>query len=157
MRNPAFAVLKGHGILPAGIGYGAWLATVSDATEAGRVLQDPHDVGSEAARVRRLLQDYVLADPARSPAILAHLAEICLAVGIDIADGPGGVNTLVDLLDNPWTRVSIPRSAEIQVVKSAGPPGRARLAFSDGVATVNLFELGRDRRGFGPVGCLSRR
>jgi hypothetical protein len=98
VRNPSFAVLRRRGILPAGPGYRAWLATVRrpDGT-----LQDPRLAGTEVARVRRALQDHVLAEPAREPAILAELASACAAMGVRVAGGPEGVDALAELLDNP--------------------------------------------------------
>jgi hypothetical protein len=153
IRNPAFAVLRRHGLLPAGVGYAAWLATVSRATDAGRAIQDPRAEGTEAARLRRSISDYVLADPAREPRILGDLAEACHAMGLKIAEGPEGVDALAELLDNPWSRPVVPYAAGVQVVESAGPPGPATLTFSDGVAEVDLLDLGRDNVRFRPAWC----
>jgi hypothetical protein len=135
VRNPSFAVLRRRGILPAGPGYRAWLATVRrpDGT-----LQDPHLAGTEAARVRLAIQDHLLADPAREPAILAELASACAAMGVRVPDGPEGVDALAELLDNAWHRPEVGYAAGIQVVGLAGPPGPSTMGFSDGAASVDL-------------------
>jgi hypothetical protein len=141
VRNPAYAVLRRRGILPAGPTYRAWRATVRrhDGT-----IQDPHTPGTEAARTRRAIQDHLFADPAREPAILAELAAACAAMGVKIADGPDGVDALAALLDNPWDRPAVPYAAAVQLVRLGGSPRPTSMTFSDGAASVDLFDLGRD-------------
>ena len=121
LRNPAFAVLRSHGILPAGITYTDWRSTVSKLTGQGRIFQDPHSEATEASRLRRAIQDYVLAEPGRESRILADLAEACHAMGVRIAEGPEGVDALAGLLDAPWDRPAVPYAATVQVLRLAGP------------------------------------
>jgi hypothetical protein len=151
VRNPAFALLRDHGLLPAGVGYKAWLDTVSVATDHGRAFQDPRAEGTESARIRKAIEDHVLTDPARESLLLADLAEACHALGVKIAEGPEGIDALAEILDNPWTRPAVPYAAGVQVLKLAGRPGPATMAFADGAADVDLFDLGPDRDRFGPV------
>jgi hypothetical protein len=150
IRNPAFAVLKNHGLLPAGIGYQAWLSTVSRATDRGRIIQDPRLEGTESARIRKAIEDHVLADPAREPRLLADLAEACHAMGVEIAEGPAGIDALAEILDNAWSRPAVPYAAGVQVLRLAGRPGPATMRFTEGTAEVDLFDLGPDRDRFGP-------
>jgi hypothetical protein len=151
LRSPAFPVLRNHGLLPAGIGYKAWLSTVSRVTDQGRVLQDPRLEGTESARIRKAIEDHVLADPARESLLLADLAEACHAMGVKIAEGPEGIDALAKILDNPWTRPAVPYAAGVQVLKLVGRPGPATMRFTEGAADIDLFDLGPDQDRFGPA------
>jgi hypothetical protein len=135
--------------LPAGIGYKAWLSTVSVATNSGRVFQDPRAEGTECARIRKAIEDHVLADPARESLLLADLAEACDALGVKIAEGPAGIDALAEILDNAWSRPAVPYAAAVQVLKLAGRPGPATMRFTEGTADVDLFDLGPDQDRFG--------
>jgi GNAT superfamily N-acetyltransferase len=151
IRNPSFAVLQNHGILPARVGYKAWLSTVRVSTGRSRVFQDPRARGTELARIRKVIEDHVLADPARESRLLADVAEACHAMGIKFADGSVGIDALAELVDNPWSRPAVPYAARVQVLKLAGSPGPATMSFADGATDVDLFDLGPDRDRFRPV------
>jgi hypothetical protein len=151
IRNPAFATLRHHGLLPAGVGYNAWLTTVGRADGRGRVIQDPRAERTESARLRRGIEDYVVADPAREPIVLDDLREACHASGLKLAEGPQGIDELARILDNPWDRATVPYAARVQVLRLAGSPGSAPMSFSDGAADVDLFDLGPDRARFTPA------
>ena len=123
-------------------------ATVSQLEGRGRAFQDPRSATTEAFRIRRAIQDYVLADPAREPRILADLAEACEAIGVKVPAGPDGVDALAGLLDGPWDRPSVPYAATVQVLRAAGPA----LAFADGAIGLDFsgIRTPRDRR-FAPA------
>jgi hypothetical protein len=139
IRNPAFAILRRRGIVPVGLSYRAWRATVRrhDGT-----LQDPHVAGTEAARTRRAIQDHLFADPAREPAILAELRSACIAMGLK---GVDGLDALAELLDNPWDYPEVAYAAGIQLVRLDGPPGPGTMNFADGAADVDFHVVGPDQ------------
>ena len=148
VRSPASAVLHDRGLLPAGAGYKARLDTVSPATGHGRVLRDPRAEGTESARFRKAIEEYVLADPARESLLPADLAEACHAVGVKVAEGPAGVDAPAEIPDDPWARPAVPYAAG--VLKLAGRPGQATMTFADAAAEGDLLDLGPDRDRFGP-------
>lgn len=145
VRNPAFALLRRRGLVPSWLEYGEWLSTVSRLEAGRRVFQDPRAEGTEAGRLRRAIQDHLLAEPRREPEILFELAECCHAVGVRVPTDSGRVDFLAELLDNPWSRPAVPYAAAIQVIKLAGAAGSGRMTFGDGVAEADLFDLGPNR------------
>jgi hypothetical protein len=144
-------VLKNHGLLPARLGYKAWLSTISLNTDGGLVLEDPRAEGTESARIRKAIEDYIISDPSREARVLGDLAEACHAMGVRVAEGSEGIDELAAILDNPWSRVAIPFAAAVQVVKPALSPDAATMTFADGVADIDLFNIGPVRDRFRPV------
>ena len=118
IRNPAFAVLRRHGLISRGTSYRTWLSTVRRAD--GRTLQDPGDERTVAGRLRRRIEDDLATNPAREAAILAELAAACTAMGVRLPDDLERVDELASLLDNPWRPATAPYAAAVQVVRSAG-------------------------------------
>ena len=151
IRNPSFVVLQDQGILPARVGYKAWLSTVCVSTGRDRVFQDPRSRGTESARIRKAIEDHVLADPARESRLLADVAEACHAMGVKVAEGPEGIDALAELVDNPWSRPAVPYAARVQVLKRTESPGPTTMSFADGATDVDLFDLGPDRDRFRPA------
>jgi hypothetical protein len=123
------------------------LSTISLNTDGGRILEDPRAEGTESARIRKAIEDYILEDLSREARLLGDLAEACHAMGVKIVVGSEGIDELAGILDNPWSRVAIPFAAAVQVVKLAGSPDPATMTFADGVAGIDLFNIGpiRDR------------
>jgi hypothetical protein len=151
IENPAFAVLRDHGLLPARLGYQAWLSTISLDTDEGRVLEDPRAEGTEGARIRKAIEDYIVSEPARESRLLGDLAEASHAMGVKLAEGPEGIDELAGILDNPWSRLAVPYAAGVQVLKLAGSPDPATMTITDAVADVDLFDLGPLWDRFRPV------
>jgi hypothetical protein len=70
---------------------------------------------------------------------------------IKVAEGPEEIDQLAGILDNPWSRPVVPYAAGVQVVKLAGLLDPSTMSFADGMADIDLFELGPDRDRFRPA------
>jgi hypothetical protein len=140
IRNPAFQVLKDHGLLPTAIGYQAWLKTVTTSRGRDRVVPDPRVEGTEAARLRQTIEDHFLAEPARESVLLGRLDEACQALGIRLAEAPDRIDALAQVLDHPWRPQPVPQAAAIQVVHQTGTAVPVTPPLRNELAGIDLFD-----------------
>ncbi len=138
LRNPAYAVLKRHGLVSTDKRYKAWLDTMSKMTDEGRVLQDPQDEGTNAARFRKGLEDWVTAKDGRLEAICEELAAECKAMNVPYEDD----DALISMLDSPWVRVVAPASAMVQAVRLGGQASPSTLFVERPTVLADLYDLG---------------
>jgi hypothetical protein len=135
VRNPAFGLLKRHGLLPRFQEYRSWLASVSALKDGMRVLQDPGSERTEAGRLRGLIESHIVADRGREESMLDELESACLALGLRVPEEPERLGWLAELLDNPWTPATLAYAARVQRVQLAGPTTRT---LSNEVAQIEL-------------------
>jgi hypothetical protein len=138
---------RNHGLSSARLGYKSWLSTIRLDTDSGRVLEDPRAEGTESARIRKAIQDFIVSDPSRESRLLGNLAEGPHALVVKVAEGPEGVDELAGILNNPWSHPAVPYAAGVQVLQLAGSPDPATMTFAEGVADIDLSNIGpvRDR------------
>ncbi len=148
VRNPAFAVLRRHGLLTARLGDRAWLDTLGLPAPGGLV-----DGTSRAGRLRRSIEAYATADPANERALPRDARDGCAAIGVRIGTGPDGDDTLAGLLDSPWWRPEVHYAGGLRLIRLAGPAGPTTMTFADATCAVNFFDLGGDPSSHGPMRC----
>jgi hypothetical protein len=146
IRNPAWAVLRHHGVLADGPGHRAWIDALGRPSDGARRFPAPTRPGSRTARVRAAIEAFVSEQPGRQDVLMRHLRDACRAMGIALPrDARGEDDFLVDLLDSPWLPVEAPGLGAVQLIADAGEP--AASSYSDGVAEVDFDDLGdRSRR-----------
>lgn len=138
VRNPAYAVLRDHGMLP-DMSYKAWLDTVSKSSPSGRVYQSPVDPTTGTGKFRAALEERATGDDGKWQAeVLLDLRYACDAVGLAYEDE----DALLVMLDNPWQPQFIPGPAVIQVFRLEGHAASETLVFETPDCDCDLYDLG---------------
>ena len=149
IRNPAWAVLRRHGIIAQGRRHREWLDALG--RQVGGARHFPHRPGPAAAPrgSAPTIEAYVSERPGRQDALMDHLRDACRAMGIALPRNTRGEDDfLVDLLDSPWLPVEAPGLGAIQLI-AAGEPATACL--SDGVTEADVNDLGDQSRHYEPL------
>ena len=136
LANPAFALLRDRGLVPAGAEPKTWARAVAPA---------PHDgpsppPGSAAARLLDDLEAYVAAEPGREAALRLDLAAACAAAGLPLPGGAGG-EAATALLAAPWADFERPDAPRPQAIRLAGPPCSETARFATATVEADLGSL----------------
>jgi hypothetical protein len=143
IRNPAFPVLRQHGLIESGPSYAAWLDSLGDQKGGDGVVADPSDESTPASQFRARLTDYATLGSQQERALLTDLRVRCDAFGLSAPAGLCGLDFCVRLLDNPWQPLEVPGAAAVQVVALEGEPSPETLTFEQPTARVDLHEIER--------------
>jgi hypothetical protein len=143
VRNPAYAVLRRRGVVPAGVSYKQWLDTVTtfkrgEDGPAGRVPLEDDGEPNGVSRHRDALMEYGSRWAGGDAELVADLVVAAGALGVPVADEAQAA----DMLLAPWTKAVAPRAASIQVVRLAGMPGPETMDFEAGACSAYLYDLG---------------
>ena len=150
-RNPAFAALRRHDLIPRETGYRAWLDTVALPTGDGWVARDPENPATPGGQFRHALSEYARADldprgqSDRLESLLGDLIAACEAVGMTLpADSRDAHDVLVGLLASPWKPVTVAGVPPIRVIGLSGHGSPGSLRFTSGYAEVDLADRDPD-------------
>ncbi len=119
MRNPAWDVMRAHGVIATHAPYREWRETRDEAAFAAA------------------LTAYCEADPGNSDRLVADVVAAFVAVDAPVDD----MDYVEHMIAQPWLPVTDPRAAAIQVVRLTGAPAPATMEFQ-GPVTARLYDIG---------------
>ncbi len=138
VRNPAYAALRGAGLIPGDVAHREWVEPMGRDPSGGS-----GDASPAVVALRARVEAHAASSPAAEAGLLAAVRAGCEAAGVAVTcDGEGALQFLAGLVMSPWGRVEVPDAGAVQVLRLGGPPGASTLSFSGDVADLDLNDLG---------------
>jgi hypothetical protein len=150
-RNPAFAALRVHHLIPPGTGYKHWLDPFTYVSSGVRYIDAPRwclNAGGNripanaSARFQAQLEAAFLEGKASADAVLSTMALMAEAIGMPFDRADELHNDLALLLQSPWQRVMAPQRTMVRVLKLPGRVSPESLITTVGGFDVDLYNLG---------------